>query len=110
MCYYNGQKVSRTELIQLMQLEKALKNYDFLNKELSTGFDYSKNAVVIAHADKTDFDIVQMERGFIPAYIRNREGVNKMRICYKDVAGKFHPPITIKVMVPSSLLMTMAYL
>lgn len=94
MCYYNGQKVSRTEFIQLMQLEKALKNYDFLNNELSQGFDYSKNAVVIANADKKDFDIVQMEWGFVPYYIRTREAVNKMRLGYKDASGKFHPPLT----------------
>ncbi len=31
MCYYNGQKVSRAEFIQLKQLEKAVKNYDFLD-------------------------------------------------------------------------------
>ena len=94
MCYYNGQKVSKTEFLKLLQLEKALKDFDFLNKELSTGFDYSLNAVVRPKEGEIDFDIVQMEWGFVPAYIRNREQLGKMRLGYKDSAGKFHPPLT----------------
>lgn len=40
MCYYNGQKVSKTEFLKLLQLEKAIKDFDFLNHELKAGFDY----------------------------------------------------------------------
>ena len=45
MCYYNGQKVTREEYIRLKQLEKAIANYDFLNRDLQVGFDYNLNAV-----------------------------------------------------------------
>ncbi len=94
MCYYNGQKVSRTEYIRLKQLEKAIAHYDFLSRDLQVGFDYSLNAVLKAKVGTEDFDIVQMEWGFIPPYLKTREEVLKMRHGYKDSAGKFHPPIT----------------
>jgi putative SOS response-associated peptidase YedK len=94
MCYYNGQKVTRAEFIRLKQLEKAIANYDFLNRDLQIGFDYSMNAVLKPVPDKEDFDIVQMEWGFIPPYLKTREDVQKMRVGYKDATGKFNPPIT----------------
>lgn len=46
MCYYSGQKATRAEFIQLKQLEKTVKNYDFLDKEvhkqiqLTANYDY----------------------------------------------------------------------
>ena len=56
MCFYNGQKVTRDEYIRLKQLEKAVANYDFLNRGLQIGFDYSMNAVLKPIPDKEDFD------------------------------------------------------
>jgi putative SOS response-associated peptidase YedK len=94
MCYYNGQKVTHSEYIRLKQLEKLVAKYDFLNKPLSIGFDYSNNAVLKAVDGKEDFDIVQMEWGFLPSYLKNREAAFKFRNGYKDDSGKFHPPIT----------------
>lgn len=94
MCYYNGQKVTHSEYIRLNQLEKLVAKYDFLNRPLSIGFDYSENAVLQATDGKKDFDIVKMEWGFLPAYLKNREAVEKFRNGYKDASGKFHPPIT----------------
>ena len=69
MCYYNGQKVTHAEFIRLKQLEKALAKYDFLTHDLNIGFEYGLNAVLKPMPDKEDFDIVQMEWGFIPHYI-----------------------------------------
>jgi putative SOS response-associated peptidase YedK len=94
MCYYNGQKVAHIEYIRLKQLEKLVAKYDFLNKPLSIGFDYSDNAVLRAIDGKEDFDIVKMEWGFLPTYLKNREAVEKFRNGYKDASGKFHTPIT----------------
>ncbi len=94
MCYYNGQKVTRSEYIRLKDLEKAILNYDFLNKDVQTGFDYSGNAVLKPIEGKNDFDLVQMEWGFLPGYIKDREQAKNMRFGYKDASGKFHPPIT----------------
>ena len=94
MCYYNGQRVSRAEFIRLMALEKAVMNYDFLDQELHDGFSYDKIAVLKPTEDKCNFDIVQMEWGFIPSYIKNREDVKKMRFGYKDATGKWHQAYT----------------
>ena len=55
MCYYNGQKVARAEYIRLKELEKLVANYDFLNRELQIGFDYSLNAVLKAHSNEKRF-------------------------------------------------------
>lgn len=91
MCYYNGQKVSKEEFIRLMTLEKATKNYDFLNMEVISGFTDTPVAVVVATEGNTNFDIVQMEWGFIPNYLNTREEVNRMRKGYKDANGKYIP-------------------
>lgn len=105
MCYYNGQKVTRAEYIRLKQLEKAVAHYDFLSRDLQVGFDYSMNAVLKPIPDQEDFEIVQMEWGFIPGYLKTREDVNKMRHGYKDAAGKFHPPITTLNAVSEEMLL-----
>ncbi len=104
MCYYNGQRVTRAEFIRLKQLEKAVAKYDFLNRELQIGFDYSLNAVLKPVSGKEDFDIVQMEWGFIPSYLKTREDVDKMRHGYKDSTGKFRPPITTLNAVSEEML------
>ncbi|WP_100075151.1 SOS response-associated peptidase [Chryseobacterium camelliae] len=94
MCYYNGQRVSREEFIRLMDLEKAVMNYDFLDQEIHEGFNYGNIAVLRPTEDRCNFDIVQMEWGFIPSYIKNREDVKKMRFGYKDSTGKWRQPYT----------------
>jgi putative SOS response-associated peptidase YedK len=94
MCYYNGVKVTRSELIRLKQLEKAIAQLDFLNRPMIIGFDYSPAPVLKRIPGKVDFEITQMEWGFIPPYLKNREAVDKFRNGYKDANGKFHPPIT----------------
>lgn len=78
MCYYTEQKVSRAEYIRLLNLEKEVKDYDFLNVDLHDGFTYGNVAVVKPNSTKTDFDIVQMEWGYIPAYWKTREEVSKI--------------------------------
>ena len=93
MCYYNGVKVTRTELIRLKQLEKLVANYDFLNKPLQIGFEYAPHAVLKRIPNQQDFEIVEMEWGFIPSYIQTRDQAKKMRFGYKDDAGVFHPMI-----------------
>ncbi len=104
MCYYNGQKVTRVEYIRLKQLEKAIANYDFLQKDLQIGFDYGLNAVLKRQPDIEDFDIVQMEWGFIPANIRTRDDLKRMREGYKDYNGQFRPPIITLNAVSEELL------
>lgn len=105
MCYYNGQKVTRAEYIRLLELEKAVLNYDFLQSEMYNGFDYGTIAVIKAKANERDFDIVQMEWGFIPPYIKTREDAVKMRNGYTDSRGKYHIPYTMLNAVGEELLM-----
>jgi len=90
MCYYNGQRVSRAEFISLLQLEKAVKNYDFLDHKVHNGFAYAPVAVLKRDQTQTNFDIVQMEWGFLPPYLKDREAVKNFRNGYKDATGKWH--------------------
>jgi putative SOS response-associated peptidase YedK len=89
MCYYNGQRVTRAEKIRLMQLEKLVADFDFLNSPLQEGFDFGPNAVLKPISGKEDYDIVKMEWGFLPTYLQNREAVQRFRIGYKDENGKW---------------------
>jgi putative SOS response-associated peptidase YedK len=84
MCYYNGQKVTRAEFIKLKSLERAVSKYNFLDKGVISGFTDMEVAVIVATPDRSNFDIVQMEWGFIPNYLNNREEVKRMRGGYKD--------------------------
>lgn len=86
MCYYNGQRVNREEFIRLLNLEKAVSNYGFLDRQIQLGFTYSKSAVLIP-TGIDDFEIVEMEWGFLPHYIHSREQATKMRTGYKGPNG-----------------------
>jgi hypothetical protein len=94
MCYYNGQKVTKAEFIQLMQLEKAVKDYEFLNRDVTHAFEFGNIAVLKPRYTRDNFDIVQMEWSFLPKYVKNRAQVEKFRKGYK------------KKMEPSRLVMT----
>jgi len=87
MCYYNGVKVTKTELIRLKQIEKFIAQYrDILNCDLNQGPLYNQPYPVIKANRKTgDLDIVQMEWGFLPQetkwpYLRSRAQVADWRI------------------------------
>lgn len=105
MCYYNGVKVTHTEYIRLKTIEKAIAQYDFLSKPMHIGFDYSNIPVLKRVQGKDDFDITQMEWGFLPNYISTREEANKFRLGYKKENGQFQPPIlTLNAMGEELLL------
>ena len=89
MCNYNGQKVSRAEYIKLLQIEKAVKNYEFLNKPIINAFDYGNIAVLKPRYARDNFDIVQMEWSFLPGYVKNRDQVEKFRKGYKKKDGSW---------------------
>lgn len=105
MCYYNGQKVAKAEFIRLKELEKVVANYDFLQRDMIAGFEYGAGVVLKRVEEKMDFEIVQMEWGFIPPYIKTREDLNKMRHGYKDSTGRFRPPVTTLNAVSEELLL-----
>jgi len=105
MCYYNGQKVSRAEFIKLKALEKAVSKYDFLDKGVISGFSDVPVAVLLPNPTKDNFDIVQMEWGFLPEYIRNREQVQKFRTGYKDSKNIWHTGYTTQNAKAENLFM-----
>jgi len=105
MCYYNGQLVTKAEFIKLKKLEKEIRKYDFLNKPVHVGFSYTPGAVLKPNADKSNFDIVEMEWGFIPPYWKTREEAAKYRNGFKDPqTGKWVQYITLNAMSEELLL------
>ncbi len=95
MCYYNGQKVTKSEFIRLKHLEKLVKNYQFLNRDVINGFDFGPSAVLVPIKNENgedDFEIKQMEWGFIPdplswPFWETREQVFNGRRGFKDTSG-----------------------
>ena len=104
MCYYNGTKVSREEKIRLRYLEKLVANYDFLSKPLHIGFEYSPAPVLKKLEPQEDFEIVQMEWGFLPSYLPDREAVSLFRSGYKKPNGDYQQPIITLNAVSEELL------
>lgn len=94
MCYINGLKVSLTEFIRYKGNEKALRELPLIDMPAVKGFNYGNWPVIKPSADGRDWDIVQMEWGFLPAYLKDLDAVQKFRYGYKDETGKFHPPLT----------------
>jgi putative SOS response-associated peptidase YedK len=88
MCYYNGQKVTRTEFIRLKNLEKAVRNYKFLNVGVHNGFQYAPCAILVPSADGKDFDIVQAEWGYVPGFVKTRTEANIFRAKYTTLNFK----------------------
>lgn len=88
MCYYNGQKVTRAESIRLKGIEKAIKNYSFLNVGVHNGFNYAPCAILIPSADGKDFDIVQAEWGYVPGFVKTRTEANIFRAKYTTLNFK----------------------
>lgn len=82
MCYYNGQKVTRAESIRLKGIEKAIRNYNFLNVGVHNGFNYAPCAILVPSADGKDFDIVQAEWGYVPGFVKTRTEANIFRAKY----------------------------
>jgi putative SOS response-associated peptidase YedK len=73
MCYYSGQKVTRSEFIRLKNLEKAVANYNFLNVGVHNGFMFQPSAIAVANADRTDFDLTLGHWGYLPGAIKTHE-------------------------------------
>jgi len=110
MCYFNGQKVTRSEFIRLKHLEKLVAKYDFLNRDVLVGFDFGNTVVLKPIPDKEDFEIVQMEWGFLPdplrwPFIETREDAFKIRRGYNDPRGKYQPGLNFLNAVSEELLL-----
>ncbi|MCA6441245.1 MAG: SOS response-associated peptidase family protein [Chitinophagaceae bacterium] len=110
MCYYNGQKVTHAEFIRLKGIEKLVASYGFLSTDLHDGFAYGNIAVLKPIVGQKDFEIVQMEWGFIPDTwfgkpLDTREKVEQWRRGYKNAQGKFIPGITTLNAMSEELLL-----
>lgn len=81
------------ESIRLKDLEKEVLDYPFLTNELNNGFDYGNSPVLKKKDGENDFDIVEMQWGFLPNYIRTSEDVEKFRNGYKKDNGQWQQPI-----------------
>jgi len=92
MCYYTGIKVSQNELIRLLDVERQLQQMEVF-KPVQNGFDYGNCVVIKPSADCT-WEFAEMEWGFLPPWLKNREAVNNFRFAYKDASGKFRPGLT----------------
>ena len=109
MCYYNAQKVTHAEFIRLKQLEKTIVERDFFNRLVIVGFDFGSTTVLKPIEGKEDFEIVQMEWGFLPdplkwPFIETREQAFKMRRGYTDSRGKFQQPLNFLNAVSEEIL------
>lgn len=109
MCYFNGQKVTRDEYIRLKHLEKLVARYPFLNRDVQVGFDFGNTVVLKPIEGKEDFEIVQMEWGFIPdplvwPFVETREQLFNVRRGYKDERGRFNQPLNFLNAVSEELL------
>ncbi len=93
MCYYNGIKLTQIKSIKLKNFEKSISNYPFLNNDLFNGFDYTTTPVLKRKENEVDFDVVEMEWGFLPPYLKTRDEVNKFRFGYKKNNGQFQQPL-----------------
>ncbi|MBS1600750.1 MAG: SOS response-associated peptidase family protein [Bacteroidetes bacterium] len=90
MCYYNGVKVTHGEFVRLKQLEKIVTTS--INIPVFEGPLYAPNEtfpVLKPVLGKEDFDLVNMEWGFLPSeskwpWLKDREQIYKWRRGYKD--------------------------
>lgn len=110
MCYYNAQKVTHSEFLKLKRLEKLVANYNFLNRDVLIGFDFGPIAVLKPIPGAEDFEIVQMEWGFLPdplkwPFIETREDCFKTRRGYTDARGKFIQPLNFLNAVSEEILL-----
>ena len=109
MCYYNAQKVTHKEFLRLKGIEKTLKEHDFFGRLVIVGFDFGRTTALKPIEGKEDFEIVQMEWGFIPdplkwPFIETRADAFKVRRGYTDARGKFVQPLNFLNAVAEELL------
>lgn len=87
-------RVSKSEYIRLLEVEKELKTYkELMNRPAQSGFDYRDWPIILPSANKT-ISIELMEWGFLPTWLKNDQEVSNFRRGYKDEIGKYHPAYT----------------
>jgi len=92
MCYYNTTKVTHGEFLRLKQIEKFVTST--INIPIQEGPLYTPNVtfpVLKAIKGQEDFELVNMEWGFLPSenkwpFLKDREQIYNWRRGYKDEA------------------------
>src|SRR4051794_38168670 len=92
MCYYRSVKIKNQDILKINDVERDLRDY-LLEAPVADGFSYGVTPVIVSNSD-CGWEIVQMEWGFLPFYLKNRDAVEKFRRGYTDDKGKFHPAVT----------------
>lgn len=92
MCYYRSVKIKNQHILKINDIELDLREYD-IEALVTDGFAYGTTPVIVPNTT-CGGEIVQMEWGFIPSYLRNREAVEKFRRGYTDDKGAYRPPMT----------------
>lgn len=101
MCYYRSVKIKNDDLLKINSIERQLED---VTVSVMDGFAYSLTPIIIPKAE-CGWEIVRMEWGFIPSYLKNREAVDKFRRGYTDENGKYRPAITTLNAIGEELLM-----
>ena len=76
MCYYNGMKVSRAQLIRLLNMEKELEE---MVRPVQSGFDYMDWPIIKPIFGSKDFEIKKAHWEYIPPTIYNVEQLRQAR-------------------------------
>lgn len=84
-------RVSRSELIELLRIEREEQAQVMRERSIYIGFEY-KPVDIIVPSEDGKWDLVEMEWGFIPNYWWTREIVSKNRSGYWDENGKWIAP------------------
>src|SRR6188768_1142980 len=79
MCYYNGTKVTRGELLRLKNLERVIAKYQFFNNSLYIGTDYIQAPVMLRYPKKEDFELAMKDWGMLPPNIQTDIEVAEFR-------------------------------
>ena len=87
MCTYKGVRVSRDQLIDQLQQERELK-MEALNAGVVKGYDFKMWPIIKSSKD-CGWELVHMEWGFIPDFIKTREEAAVMRAGYTDETGRW---------------------
>ena len=93
MCYYNGRRITPQEYDELKSLELVLAH---LGEKLviHKGFDHNEFPVIRPVADTHKTEIVKMQWGFLPPWVKTKEDARRFRYGYKDDTGKYHKGFT----------------
>ena len=82
MCYYNGIKVTRDELLKLLHLEAIVRNYELLNRPLQSGFEYKDYPIVKPVNGGKEILLEEAHWEFIPKMVRTQADLPAFRKKY----------------------------